>query len=398
MLWSARQAEARRRGRVVTAPLRLGADRAYIARKMTHWLDVASSSGATEAVISAMAKKHHVRERQWISKGAVNRAGAALRAEALTDGHAVVLESWRISHRQVIHTFEALLRARVKNQDIEVAQRLKRRHTIIDKLERYPGMQLARMDDVAGCRLIFPDIESLRMFRDGVHRARFNHILKNAKDKYDYIERPTDRGYRGIHDVYEYRARKGRSTACNGLLVEIQYRTQIQHAWATAVEVVTQITEHEPKFNRGDPRYIRLFCLASEMLARVNEGKKSCMPDLSDRVLVEEFDKLDGEIDVIRTLLNLSTMKWIGDRAKAEHIILQITKAGELKLHQFDLELEASKNLLELEKEFPEDNIVLVGAKTVSEVVSAFRNYFNDVSNFLALYVAARKELSKDGQ
>lgn len=372
--------------------LRSEEHRAYIARTMTHWLDVTSSSGAAEAVISAMANNSP--GRQWESKGAVNRAGEAIRASAVTDRQAVILESWRMAHRQVIHTFEALLRARVKKRDdIEVAQRLKRRFTIVDKLSRYPGMQLARMDDIAGCRLIFPDVESLLKFRDAVHRAKFNHVLKNEKPKYDYIEHPTDRGYRGIHDVYEYRARKGRSTACNGLLIEIQYRTRVQHAWATAVEVVTQMTEHEPKFNRGDPRYIRLFCLASEMLARVNEGKKSCVPDLSDKELVQEFDKLDDDIDVINMLLNLRTFKWIGDQAESEHIILQITKDYDLKLHQFDLELEASKSLLDLEKEFPEDNIVLVGAKSVAEVVSAFRNYFNDVTIFLQLYVAARKEL-----
>ncbi len=103
--------------------------------------------------------------------------------------------------------------------------------------------------------------------------------------------------------------------------------------------------------------------------------------------------KLDDTIDVTRLLLNLSTHKWIGDRAESEHIILQITNDNELKLHQFDLELEASKALLDLEKQFPQDNIVLVGAKTVAEIVSAFRNYFNDVTNFLALHFAAREEL-----
>jgi putative GTP pyrophosphokinase len=340
-------------------------------------------------------------DRQWESKGAVNRAGEALRAGTLTPRHRLVLESWRMAHRQVIHTFEALLRARankweaiLQDRRIQVAQRLKRRHTIIDKLARQPGMQLARMDDIAGCRLIFPDMESLHNFRKHMYRAKFKHVLKNKSDKYDYIERPTARGYRGIHDVYEFRARKNGSTACNGLLIEIQYRTQIQHAWATAVEVITQITAHQPKFNRGDVRYIKLFCLASEMLARVHEQRKSCAPTASDRELVEEFDTLDSQIDVIGRLHELEVHKWIGDRAEAEHIILQIRADGELELHQFDLELEASTTLLELEKKFPDDNIVLVGAKSVAEVKSAFRNYFNDVSYFLDLYYEARSHLS----
>jgi putative GTP pyrophosphokinase len=160
-------------------------------------------------------------ERGWVSKGAVNRAGEALRSGKLTDGHAIVLESWRIAHKDVINTFQALLRNRARGVvDVVVAQRLKRRHTIIDKLSRFPRMELARMDDVAGCRLIFPDIKGLHDYRDKVHRANFRHVRKNEKNKYDYISTPTDRGYRGIHDIYEYRARKNKPTALNGLLMK----------------------------------------------------------------------------------------------------------------------------------------------------------------------------------
>jgi ppGpp synthetase/RelA/SpoT-type nucleotidyltranferase len=338
-----------------------------------------------------MAKK--VELPHWGSKGAINRAGEALRQKAVSEGQAMALESWRMAHRDVIHSFEALLRARAKNQDVVVAQRLKRRITIKDKLSRYPNMQLARMDDVAGCRLIFPSIEALHGFRSKLHQAKFNHIRKNEKKKYDYIEMPTDRGYRGIHDIFEYRARKGKSTKCDGLLIEIQYRTNVQHAWATAVEVVTQLTENEPKFDRGDRRYIRLFCLASEMLARAHEGMPSRMPGIGDKELIEEFDKLNEEIRVMEMLIDLTIHEWIGNRMKSDHIILQMTKDKKLKLHQFDLELEASTKLLELEKEFPEDDVVLVGAQTVEEVISAFRNYFNDVREFMRLMAEARRKL-----
>jgi ppGpp synthetase/RelA/SpoT-type nucleotidyltranferase len=326
----------------------------------------------------------------WGSKGAVNRAGGALRANTLTPEHTQVLEWWRIAHKHVINNFQALLRARAKDKNIEVAQRLKRRRTIVDKLHRYPRMHLAQMHDVAGCRLIFPTIEDLREFRDGVHRARFKHVLKNEKDKYDYIKSPTDKGYRGIHDVYEFRGRPN-----NGLLIEIQYRTQVQHAWATAVEVVTQATENEPKFGRGDPRHIRLFCLASEIVARTSEGQKSCLPDLSDRELLPELDKLEADIGVIKMLVNLNAFQWVDDQANAKHVILHLAKDKEdVRVHQFDLELEASAALLELEKAHPEDDIVLVGAETAAEVTSAFRNYFKDVGDFLKLMSKGRVDLA----
>ena len=62
--------------------------------------------------------------------------------------------------------------------------------------------QLARMDDIAGCRLIFRHTKDLDSFRDEFHRARFKHKMRNDLDKYDYIKRPKPTGYRGVHDVY----------------------------------------------------------------------------------------------------------------------------------------------------------------------------------------------------
>ena len=334
----------------------------------------------------------------WESKGAINRAGDALRARKLGPGQSDILKSWRMAHRDVINSFQSLLRARAKNLDVQVAQRLKRRSTIIDKLSRHDGMQLARMDDVAGCRLIFPSVKALHEFRSKLHHAKFKHIRKNEKDKYNYIETPSDRGYRGIHDIYEHRSKsKKGNPKCDGLLIEIQYRTNIQHAWATAVEVVTEVTENEPKFDRGDRRYIKLFCLSSEMLARTLEKMPPRLfPELGNKELYAEFEALNREIGVMQMLVHLVVNDWVGDQIKADHIILHIGKTVGFKLYQFDLELEASAKLLELEKEFPDDNIVLVGARDVAEIKSAFRNYFNDVRDFLSMMVRAYQLLDPE--
>ena len=142
-----------------------------------------------------------------------------------------------------------------------MAQRHKRRRTIIDKLTRIPKMQLSRMDDVAGCRLIFQTVEELRRFRSEFHdKSRFNHALKNHPDKYDYIIRPKESGYRGIHDVYVYDVNSEVGRARKGLLIELQYRTIYQHAWATCVEVVGFLTDNQPKFNRGSTHVRRRGC------------------------------------------------------------------------------------------------------------------------------------------
>ena len=98
-----------------------------------------------------------------------------------------------------------------------------------------------KMNDFTGCRRIFSDMDQLREFRSKFIDDFFNHKLKINRSKNDYVERPKISGYRGIHDVFEHRPRPHRKTSMSslhwhGLLVEIQYRTNIQHALATAVE------------------------------------------------------------------------------------------------------------------------------------------------------------------
>jgi putative GTP pyrophosphokinase len=99
------------------------------------------------------------------SKSRVNAAGDAVRRGSPSEDDLRVIEEWRSAHTAVINTFQALLRNRAKAVGAEVAQRLKRKSTIFDKLQRQAGMELARMDDVAGCRVIFKDVRSLKAFR-----------------------------------------------------------------------------------------------------------------------------------------------------------------------------------------------------------------------------------------
>lgn len=227
------------------------------------------------------------------SKSRVNRAGDNIRNGTDTQEDLKVIEEWRAAHRGVLNTFQAILRTRTKGTKVTVAQRHKRKNTIFDKLQRLPSMQLARMDDVAGCRLIFRSIKDLNKFRNNFHQAKFNHKKRNDPNKYNYIEAPKNTGYRGIHDVYEYDVNSESGKILAGLYIEIQYRTLVQHAWATAVEVVGFITESQPKFQQGDQRYEHEMALASEILARAHEGLKGPFPEKSDREVLEEFLVID---------------------------------------------------------------------------------------------------------
>ena len=201
------------------------------------------------------------------SKSQVTRAGQriALNTEGFQD--LVTIETWRASHAWVINTFQANLRRRSRGRNIVVGTRLKRRATIFNKLRRFPQMQLARMQDVAGCRVIFADVASLITFRQDMHKARFSHQRKNFDDdRWNYIDHPKNDGYRGIHDVYEYDTRSAQGRPWKGLSIEIQYRTLLQHSWATAVEVAGLLTHNNPKFGQGEPAFIEFFAVARALL------------------------------------------------------------------------------------------------------------------------------------
>jgi putative GTP pyrophosphokinase len=261
-------------------------------------------------------------------QGALNRIGDKLRrGEELTDEDLNSVENWRAAHSYILNTFKPLLWSRIRGKNIVLAQRLKRRLTIIDKLSREPGMQLARMDDIEGCRLIFENINHLEEFRKKFHAAPFKHKLKHDDhDRYHYIKRSKASGYRGVHEIYIYSVNSDGGKAFNGLYVEMQFRTLCQHAWATAVEVVSRVTENQPKFDRGDERHKEFFRLASEIIARTKENCSSCYPDLSATELCRRFRELDGQINVLRFLANIPIIEQ-ESRVK-NNVILHINQNG----------------------------------------------------------------------
>lgn len=326
------------------------------------------------------------------SKKRVTRAGEAIREGRPTSEDFEIIEEWRAAHRGVLNTFQAILRFRTKGRKISVAQRHKRRNTIFNKLHRLPGMQLARMDDVAGCRLIFRNLRELEEFRVEFHRARFKHKIRHNPDKYNYIESPKPTGYRGIHDVYEYDVNSKAGKNLTGLYIEIQYRTLVQHAWATAVEVIGFITESQPKFQQGDNRYETAMALASEILARAHEGMKGPFPNLSNTDLLSNFLEIDQELALIQTLSGLSQAKT--DISNKRNTILNFSEDGSLEIKSFRDATDALRALFELEKQFPKNDIVLVRADTSDEVRIAFRNYFSDAREFIRLVESGCAKIS----
>ncbi|MDE1883323.1 MAG: RelA/SpoT domain-containing protein [Rhodospirillales bacterium] len=330
------------------------------------------------------------------SKSRVTKAGANVRDNCHTIEDLAVINVWREAHRGVLNTFQAFLRFRASRSGLSVvvAQRHKRKRTIFDKLRRLNKMELARMDDIAGCRLIFNNLEDLHSFRADVHKAKFRHKLRNREnmDKYDYIKSPKPTGYRGIHDIYEYDVNSVRGRDNKGLFVELQYRTFPQHAWATCVEVIGFVTESQPKFQQGDNRYEKVMAFASEIIARYAEGMKSCFPDIPDADLVREFLALEKELNLLPLLRSLNAAnKPVSNKKNA---ILIFSADGALEIREYRDATDALRELFHLENQNTGKDIVLVRADSSDEVRIAFKNYFSDATEFINLIEYGCQKLS----
>lgn len=260
-------------------------------------------------------------------------------------------------------------------------------------------MALSRMHDIAGCRIIFGDIDQLRQFRGGVHRSEARHELIGGDDRYDYIAHPKSSGYRGIHDVYKYHVRSAAGEKWNGLRIEVQYRTLVQHAWATAVEISDIVNSTRLKFGQAAHEVERLFVLASELLARAHEGMPGKMVDMDDRDIHHEFNELEGRVRAINHLRQLSSSEFARFARSSRLFILvnPFPENGSEVFHAigFSDNRSAVERYAELEKEYQgRADVVLVGASEQDAIRLAYTNYFSDASDFLRLIDAATAKMN----
>lgn len=208
------------------------------------------------------------------SRKQINQAGEYLKGEDLVPEETIdILDNWRAAHSYPMHVFYVRLKSRAESVDSNalVAQRLKRASSIIAKLKRSyhgrsPSMELYQMQDIAGCRAILTNVAlAKQLTTEHYLKSDLKHKLVNMKD---YITTPKSDGYRSIHLIYRYRSDK-KNKMYNGLLIEVQIRSKLQHLWATAVETVGFFTRQAIKSSEGSPEWTEFFRLVSSAFARM---------------------------------------------------------------------------------------------------------------------------------
>lgn len=331
------------------------------------------------------------------SRSQVNRAGQLLispltTTDALSDWLWAydVLSNWRACHGYPINTFQSTLRQKLRRIDSNalVAQRLKRLPSISNKLERYPSMSLARMQDIGGLRAVVGTMKQLKALHLDYKNSQFTHALIS---EYDYIQNPKESGYRGIHLIYKYKNRL--NPTYDGLQIELQLRTKLQHAWATAVETVGTFLQHSLKSSQGPEEWLKFFSLTGSAFAYLEESP-----------LVPGYLGLNRETTFKRTTAAAKRLA-IKNILEGYSSALQAIPSGTIRGAYYLIELVLkneqkvlitpfSKDQLEkantayadAEKRIAQNDgsqVVLVSAGSVDSLRRAYPNYFLDTHDFL---------------
>lgn len=328
------------------------------------------------------------------SKSEINKAGQIIANPNSSDDDRVksleVLNNWRASHAYPLQIICSNLRS--KNPNAIVVQRLKRLKSIVGKIERFPEMNLYRMQDLGGCRVI---VDTIDQVYDAIDRYKNSRIRHKLKREYDYIQNPKSSGYRSYHMVYQYHSDR-KDTYNKNMLIEIQFRTKLQHIWATAVEMMGIYTKSNLKSSQGDDNILRFFTLVSSLFA-LKENMPVC-PETSNWAdeLINEIQRINNKEQILDKLLAINTAinestQLIGktpfNKNQNYYYILKLdykTKVVNIYVYNTsDIEL-ASKTYDSFENVNDDDqDVVLVSAKSFSELRTAYPNYFVDIKEFV---------------
>lgn len=328
-------------------------------------------------------------------KSAVDRAGRTLLdpAASSTDRSVAlsVINNWRSSHNFPLNTFTVGLRRRATTLDPNalVAQRIKRLSSIRAKLQRFDGLRLSQVQDFGGCRAVLQSVGDVSALASLYKKGDLKHKLVRLDD---YMSKPQDSGYRGVHLIWRYYSDK--KTTYNGLQIEMQLRSQMQHAWATAVETVGAFTRQALKASQGERDWLRFFALMGTGMAFL-EGTASVPNTPATREdLVDELRALAANLDVRNRLrafgTALSTLEEV--QGDAHYFLLMLDPAAErvtvkgfarpeLELAEAEY-LAAETSVLENEERL----VVLVSVDSVNVLKRAYPNYFLDTQLFVNLF------------
>jgi hypothetical protein len=279
-----------------------------------------------------------------LTRSMVDQAGERVRKREARPDDRHVLQAYRRVRACTLPVLHARTTGPIEDLIVVASCRVKRVDTMVRKLIREPTMNASRMVDVIGFRIITPSPEvqsevakrlQAEQPEDGGHKRR---VL-------DYVGRPAESGYRGIHLIIPDIVRRPWSDAAYSYPVEVQIRTYLQHLWATESEsygeqvkegggsaatreYLLQLSERLEEYERDHPVRVQTELVASEdplQLTLIQFDKRS-----GRQVLLEHYTDLGLAVE---QLVYLEDM--FSEDQAVESVLLSSNSIGTTHLRYF---------------------------------------------------------------
>lgn len=207
----------------------------------------------------------------------VDRLGERLRGGQPSADDLRLLDQYRRSFTEPYEYVVSTVRSQLRLDP--TGRPAKSTASIVDKLRR-ESARLSQMQDIAGCRIVVPDVVA----QDSAVQTLVPHL--GQVKIFDRRQSPSH-GYRAVHIVVHHSEKN----------VEIQIRSVLQHMWAELSEKAADVIDPAVKYG-GGPEWLRTILMAPIRTISELEELYIRMHDLNRRVenLVERSPDLDASI------------------------------------------------------------------------------------------------------
>ncbi|HAU80469.1 MAG TPA: (p)ppGpp synthetase [Stenotrophomonas sp.] len=323
-----------------------------------------------------------------LSKAKIDKAGRALATGKYKDEIDVIemddiFDSYRGAHLQPLSETTVELQHLLSNYGASyyIAQRLKRKPQIARKLNRLT-VRLSQLQDIGGCRIIVQtndEVDALKRFLEEQVAKQDVFAIKRFTD---YREKGRDvTGYRALHVLLER----------NGVNLELQIRSRVQHYWAESIERTSVIYGHHLKEGEGHAKVLEYFKCLSDAFYEHEAGRE---PPLELRIRIDELRSVCEEIitkadthKVFDSFVNEDIIKTLTEKERKNAgglnnwILVFDWNAGAFVSWDIVSRLpsDAVKSYSEYERNFPASKgyeVVLVGSSEVATVRQTHSHYF----------------------
>ena len=243
------------------------------------------------------------------------------------------------------------------------------------------------MQDVGGLRAVVDSVAQVRKLQNIYCDGGLVHDLVGVDD---YIERPKASGYRSLHLIYRYK--NPVAPTYNGLSLELQFRTRLQHAWATAVETIGTFLNQALKSSEGPAEWLDYFKVVSSAFALMEKCPVTAQhADWPSAEVYKMAIILGAKLDVKRKLnafaVAANAISSSGAGGNFHLIVLDavektvsVSSFGKQRLEEANAAYASAEIVA---AEHPDMQTVLVATSSVEALRRAFPNYFLDTKQFL---------------